>query len=202
MASGIGLGTNDGGYAERMVCDAEMLWRLPDEVELEHGALVEPLAVGLHGIDVSGAAPGRAVCVLGCGPIGAMTLVGLRARGFDGDRRGRAQSRSPRAGERLGAPHAFGLEESTRRSLGALGGRAPEVVIECAGHVSAPGLAVELIAAEGTVALVGMLEEPVPISQLNVMLKEACSAARSPTGRRTSTRRWRCWPPAGCRSRS
>ena len=46
MASGIGLGTNDGGYAERMVCPAEMLWRLPDEVELAHGALVEPLAVG------------------------------------------------------------------------------------------------------------------------------------------------------------
>ena len=56
--------------------------------------------------------------------------------------------------------------------LGALGGRPPEVVIECAGHVSAPGLAVELIAREGTIALVGMLDEPVPISQLNVMLKE------------------------------
>jgi threonine dehydrogenase-like Zn-dependent dehydrogenase len=46
-------------------------------------------------------------------------------------------------------------------------------VSECAGHVDAPGLAVELIAPEGTIALVGMLEEPVPISQLNVMLKEA-----------------------------
>ncbi len=49
----------------------------------------------------------------------------------------------------------------------------PEFVIECAGNVSAPGLAVELIATEGTIALVGMLDEPVPISQLNVMLKEA-----------------------------
>ena len=46
-------------------------------------------------------------------------------------------------------------------------------MIECAGHVSAPGLAIELLAPEGTVALVGMLGEPVPISQLNVMLKEA-----------------------------
>ena len=42
LASGIGLGTNDGGYAERMVCDASMLWRIPAGVELAHGALVEP----------------------------------------------------------------------------------------------------------------------------------------------------------------
>jgi 2-desacetyl-2-hydroxyethyl bacteriochlorophyllide A dehydrogenase len=173
LASGIGLGTNDGGYAERMICDASMLWRLPDQVELAHGALVEPLAVGLHGIDISGAQPGQSVCVLGCGPIGAMTIVGLRARGFENvvviepnpDRRELAT--------RLGAAHAFGLESVHEAVLGAFDGMAPEIVIECAGHVSAPGLAVELIAAEGTIALVGMLDEPVPISQLNVMLKEA-----------------------------
>jgi len=101
------------------------------------------------------------------------TLVGLRARGFENvtviepnpDRRELAL--------KLGAPHAFGLEDVHEAVLGAFGGTPPEVVIECAGHVSAPGLAVELIAAEGTIALVGMLDEPVPISQLNVMLKEA-----------------------------
>jgi len=172
LASGIGLGTNDGGYAERMVCDASMLWRIPAGVELAHGALVEPLAVGLHGIDVSGAVPGQSVCVLGCGPIGAMTLVGLRARGFENvvaiepnhDRRALAL--------RLGAAHALGLDNVHEAVLGALGGTPPEIVIECAGHVTAPGLAVELIGTEGTIALVGMLDEPVPISQLNVMLKE------------------------------
>ena len=140
MSSGIGLGTNDGGYAERMVCDAEMLWRLPDEVELEHGALVEPLAVGLHGIDVSGAEPGQPVCVLGCGPIGAMTLVGLLAPRLRGRRRRRAEPGPPRARDSAsGRPHVTGIEGVHEEVLGALGGRAPEAVIECAGHVSAPG---------------------------------------------------------------
>ena len=173
MASGIGLGTNDGGYAERMVCDAAMLWRLPEDIELVHGALVEPLAVGLHGIDVSGAEPGQPVCVLGCGPIGAMTLVGLRGRGFEDIVVVEPNPGRRELAKRLGAPHVTGLEGVHEAVLGALGGRAPEAVIECAGHVSAPGLAVELVAPEGTIALVGMLEEPVPISQLNVMLKEA-----------------------------
>ncbi|HET6830004.1 MAG TPA: zinc-binding dehydrogenase [Solirubrobacterales bacterium] len=173
MASGIGLGTNDGGYAERVACDAAMLWRLPDAVELEHGALVEPLAVGLHGIDVSGARPEQPVCVLGCGPIGAMTVVGLRARGFTDLVVVEPNPGRRELATRLGAPHVCGLDGVHEAVLGVLGGRAPEAVIECAGHVDAPALAVELVAPEGTVALVGMLEEPVPISQLNVMLKEA-----------------------------
>jgi len=173
MSSGLGLGTNDGGYAERIVCDVEMLWRLPDDVDLEHGALVEPLAVGLHGIDISGARPEQPVCVLGCGPIGAMTLTGLLARGFADIVVVEANERRRGLAERLGAPHVTGPDGVHEAVLGALGGRAPEAVIECVGHVDAPGLAVELVAAEGTVALVGMLEEPVPVSQLNVMLKEA-----------------------------
>jgi (R,R)-butanediol dehydrogenase/meso-butanediol dehydrogenase/diacetyl reductase len=81
MGRGIGLGTNDGGYAETVTVPAEMLWRPPDE--FEHGALIEPLAVALHEIDVSGAQPRQSVCFLGDGPIGVMAVVGLRARGFD-----------------------------------------------------------------------------------------------------------------------
>ena len=136
MGSGIGLGTNDGGYAEQLTVPAEMLWRLPEEIELAHGALVEPLAVGLHGIDVARAEPGQGCVVLGCGPIGAMTLVGLRARGFEQvvvvepneGRRGLA--------ERLGASAAFGLEGVHEAVLAELGAP-PEIVLECAGHVSA-----------------------------------------------------------------
>lgn len=173
MGSGIGLGTHDGGYAEQLTCPAEMLWRLPDEIELAHGALVEPLAVALHGIDVSEAEPGQRVCVLGCGPIGAMAIVGLLARGFEDvvvvePNEGRRELAS-----KLGASVGIGLEEVHEGIIEAFGGALPEVIIECAGHVSAPGLAIELIAPEGTIALLGMLGEPVEISQLNVMLKEA-----------------------------
>ncbi|MFN8152033.1 MAG: zinc-binding dehydrogenase [Solirubrobacterales bacterium] len=173
MEGGIGLGTNDGGYAERMTCPVEMLWRVPDEVELSHGALVEPLAVGLHGIDISGAEPGMNVCVLGCGPIGAMTIVGLRGRGFERVVVIEPNEQRRELALRLGAATALGLEGVHEAVIEAFDGGLPEVVIECAGNVNAPGLAIEILAPEGTVALVGMLEEPVPISQLNVMLKEA-----------------------------
>ena len=44
--------------------------------------LVEPLAVALHGITRSGAAPGDRVMVIGAGPIGALTIAALVARGI------------------------------------------------------------------------------------------------------------------------
>lgn len=173
MAGGVGLGSNDGGYAESMACPAEMLWRIPDDVDLADGALVEPLAVALHGVDVSGAEPGARVCVLGCGPIGAMTVVALRGRGFDGIVVIEPNEHRREFALRLGAAAAIGLDGVHEAVIGAFGGDLPEVVIECAGNVAAPGLAIEILAPEGTAALVGMLAEPVPISQLNVMLKEA-----------------------------
>jgi len=173
MASGIGLGTNDGGYAETVTVPAEMLWRLPEEVELAHGALIEPLAVALHGIEVSGVQPGQSVCVLGCGPIGAMAVVGLRARGFENVVVVEPNEQRRALALKLGASVALGLEGVHEAIIEAFDGSLPEVIIECAGNVSAPGLAIELLAPEGTIALLGMLGEPVPISQLNVMLKEA-----------------------------
>ena len=171
MGSGIGLGTNDGGYAETVTVPAEVLSRLPDE--LAHGALIEPLAVALHGIDVSGAQPGQSVCVLGYGPIGAMAVVGLRARGFDDVVVVEPHEQRRELATRLGASVALGLDGVHEAIIEAFDGALPEVIIECAGNVSAPGLAIELLAPEGTIALLGMLGEPVPISQLNVMLKEA-----------------------------
>lgn len=172
MAGAIGLGANDGAYAELMRCPAEMLRPVPDDVELAHGALAEPLAVALHGIDIAGAQPGDRVCVLGCGPIGAMVIVALRGRGFDGIVAIEPNEERRELARRLGAATALGLDGVHEAVVEAFGGALPDAVIECAGNVAAPALAVELIAPEGTIALVGMLAEPVPISQLSVMLKE------------------------------
>src|SRR5919198_991194 len=51
-SNGLGLGINPGAYAESVVVAQSMLIPLPDALSLEHGALVEPLAVALHGIDI------------------------------------------------------------------------------------------------------------------------------------------------------
>ena len=51
VANGVGLGTGrPGGYAERVVVDAQMLFALPDGVDDRAGTLVEPTAVAVHAL--------------------------------------------------------------------------------------------------------------------------------------------------------
>lgn len=164
--TGIGCGGPHGGLAEYAVVGADRLWRLPDSMPVEHGALVEPLAVALHALDVAG--PCASAAVVGAGPIGALVVAALLARGVPNVA---VVEPNERRRARLGVP-AFGMATVHDDVIGALGGP-PEVVFECAGHPSAPGLALELVAPSGVVALLGVHGEPVAISQLLLMVKEA-----------------------------
>ncbi|HEX3737595.1 MAG TPA: alcohol dehydrogenase catalytic domain-containing protein, partial [Solirubrobacterales bacterium] len=72
---------SDGAFAPFLQIPEYMLVRLPDEVEDERGALLEPLAVGLHALDRGGIRGGEDVVVFGFGPIGAAAALCARAQG-------------------------------------------------------------------------------------------------------------------------
>jgi threonine dehydrogenase-like Zn-dependent dehydrogenase len=72
-----------GGYSERMLLSAPLLLPIPNGLDLKHGALTEPLAVGLHAVNKSNIAPGETALVLGCGPIGIAIIAALRNRGVE-----------------------------------------------------------------------------------------------------------------------
>jgi 2-desacetyl-2-hydroxyethyl bacteriochlorophyllide A dehydrogenase len=170
--AGLGLGANPGAYAESVVARESMLVALPDGLPLEHGALVEPLAVGLHGIDVGEAQRDDRCVVIGAGPIGVMTALALRARGVE---RVLVIEKNERRRERMRSlgVEAVGLDGVHERVIEFFEGELPDVVFECAGNPAAPPLAIELIRSRGVIVLLGVLEEPVEISQLVLMIKEA-----------------------------
>jgi (R,R)-butanediol dehydrogenase / meso-butanediol dehydrogenase / diacetyl reductase len=171
LTSGIGLGERPGAYAEALVVDADMCWELPEGLDLEMGALVEPLAVGLHGLDVGKVRRDDPCVVIGAGPIGVMTALSLTARGVENVV---VVERNDARRERI-ASFGFetvGLDGVHEAAVAALGGL-PRVVFECAGAPAAPNLAIELVAPSGTIVLLGVLDEPVSINQLLLMVKEA-----------------------------
>jgi hypothetical protein len=69
-----------GGYGERMLLHADTCLPVPNGLDLRHAALTEPTAVGLHAVNRSEIAAGDAALVLGCGPVGLMTIAALGAR--------------------------------------------------------------------------------------------------------------------------
>jgi threonine dehydrogenase-like Zn-dependent dehydrogenase len=70
-------------FAERMAVPARNAVKLPEGMPIEHGALVEPLAVGYHALVRGDCRAGEAVLVLGGGPIGQACVLAARRQGAD-----------------------------------------------------------------------------------------------------------------------
>jgi (R,R)-butanediol dehydrogenase/meso-butanediol dehydrogenase/diacetyl reductase len=79
----IGLATKSEGFAETAVVPAQNAIKLPSEIPVELGALVEPYAVGLHATRRSDVNTGDSVAVFGCGPTGLTIIDVLAAAGTD-----------------------------------------------------------------------------------------------------------------------
>jgi L-iditol 2-dehydrogenase len=69
-----GHGSLDGGLREVMAWPTHLLYPLPDSMTAADGAVLEPLGVALHAWDLSHAALGATVAVVGCGPIGLLLV--------------------------------------------------------------------------------------------------------------------------------
>ena len=78
----VGVINVDGAYAHYMVMPAKYLHKLPDDVPLKYGVVLEPVAVCLKGIRKLKAKGGSAACVVGAGSIGNLCAQILRARGL------------------------------------------------------------------------------------------------------------------------
>ena len=78
--------TNDlpAGYSERMLLSAPLALVVPNGLDAQPAALTEPMAVGLHAVNMGRLEPRTdGALVLGCGPIGLAVIAALRLRGIE-----------------------------------------------------------------------------------------------------------------------
>lgn len=174
----IGYHTGTGGFAENVAVPAQQVHALPDGVDLWEGALVEPLAVGLHAVRRSGLQTGDTVAVFGCGPIG---LTAVRAAQTAGAKRifvsEPNESRCEIASE-LGADvtidpfEADPVETIVDATAGGV-----NVALEFAGIESAFNAAIQSTRRGGTIT-VGSLSE----GEISTNVEEIVVAERTITG--------------------
>jgi (R,R)-butanediol dehydrogenase / meso-butanediol dehydrogenase / diacetyl reductase len=167
---GVGLGPYYGAYAETVAAPQASLFRLPDEVSDEHGALAEPLAVGLHGVNLAGANPAELCLVLGGGPIGIMTSLGLRAKGFSKVIVIEPTEVRRDTLSRLGFA-VSDIEGQAENVTDFLGGP-PTVVLDCTGHPLGPPTAIDMVAAAGRIVVVGVPSHPSTVHVMQIAIKE------------------------------
>lgn len=151
-----GQGEFQGAFAEYVKLDAPQLLRLPEGLGLREAALAEPLAVALHGIGLGRVGPDSRVLVTGAGPIGALTLAALRARGVEEVRVSEPLPRRRALALELGAARV--LEPESLEVPGmpfSLVEGACDVAFECSGHPEAFSAALAQLAPGGRLVIVG-----------------------------------------------
>ena len=170
---GLGLGQLPGAYAEFVLCGAKSLFRIPDKLSSREGALVEPLAVGLHGVKRSRLRPGSACVVMGAGPIGLATLIWCRAKGATTVVVSEPAPKRSELALRMGATAVVDPREiNPAHKIRELTGHRPEVIFECVGVKSSLSSAIDMTGIGGQVVVLGVCMEPDEIRPQTCVFKE------------------------------
>jgi len=151
-----GHGGNDGGLRELMTWPTDLLHPIPDSLSDADAAMLEPLGVALHAIDLAHLAIGATVVVVGCGPIGLCMVQLARIAGA-----GTVIAVEPRphrreAAERLGADVVLDDEGAVERIGEATRGLGADAVLEIAGTDAAVDLAIGAARPGARVVLAGI----------------------------------------------
>jgi 2-desacetyl-2-hydroxyethyl bacteriochlorophyllide A dehydrogenase len=153
-----------GAFQTLWTVPAATLFRIPDQLTIEHAALIEPIAVACHDVRLGGVEPGEYAVVMGGGPIG--TLVALVAR-----QAGARVLVSEVNSFRLKLIEGLGFEtinpattDLVRHVNDATGDAGADIVFEVSGAAPAALSMTEVLRVRGRVVMVAVYAKPVPVN--------------------------------------
>ena len=166
------FGLQGGGYAEYALTRPNQCVPLPQGLSLADGAIIEPLAVALHGVNLSGIRKGDKVLVLGAGPIGLATAYWAKRAGASKvavqDISTFQQQRALDMGADVFVVDPADPISSAERGLG---GKA-DIVFECVGIPGLIDQAVSQVRNQGTILLLGLFTKPDTLHTFPMLSKE------------------------------
>jgi L-iditol 2-dehydrogenase len=161
----------NGTFAEYVAVAADFAHLLPDSVDEESGAFVEPLSVGVQACTRAGLKAAGTVAVIGAGPIGLVTMLVARAFGAS------AVYLVDRLASRLSLGAALGAEATIDADAGdpaarideLTNGQGVEYVFDASGSSTACASAPALAGRGGSVTIIGWPEKstfPYPVESI------------------------------------
>ena len=146
----------DGAYAEFILMPERHVFKVADNVPLEHAALVEPAATALYGVKT-----GDVVLVHGTGPIGLAAVQLAKTAGAACVILTGRKDFKLEVGRKLGADVAINiLHEDAGRIISDLTcGKGPHVIIEASGSATAFKQSIEWVRSNGVISVVAFYEQ-------------------------------------------
>ena len=152
-----GHGKTDGALREWLAWNEKSLFPIPDSISEADGALLEPLGIAIHAVDLGKLKAGMTVGVFGCGPIGLLIIQVAKLSGAANIVATDQLAHRVDAAKRFGASEAFLVGEESH--LGGTHGRGVDVAFEAAGRQSAVDDAFDAVMPGGKVVLVGIPDD-------------------------------------------
>lgn len=167
----------DGNLTRYYAHAADFCYKLPDHVTMEEGALLEPLAVGVHACRRAGVGLGSEVLILGAGPIGLVTLLTAKAMGATNITITDMLPNRLTVAKALGATSTLLFEKGSAeadnvRRVHELMGGAPDKTIDCSGAEATARMAILATRSGGCVVLVGMGAAEATLPLVNGLVRE------------------------------
>jgi threonine dehydrogenase-like Zn-dependent dehydrogenase len=162
----------DGGMAEFVKLPVSSLMKLPDSMPARIGALIEPLAVAVHGVSRASLKGVEVAAVLGAGPIGLLTSLVANAQGAP------HIVISDIVPARLELARSLGLlavssGEPLRELVMQLSNNnGADLVFECAGSRSSAIEMTALLRSRGVIVNLSVFKKPVEIDMQTINFKE------------------------------
>ena len=163
----------DGGMAEYYSIPSRLLVH-GEGLSYDELALIEPLAIGAHGIRRAGVVPGEFVLVIGAGPIGLGTMEFARIAGAQVIAMDINDNRLAFCKEKLGIHYTVNALEDAKEQISKItGGDMPTVVIDATGSQKAINSALQFMAHTARLVLIGLQKEEISFSHPEFHKREA-----------------------------
>ena len=146
----------EGGMASYVIRPDQMLYKLPDQMAYEQGAMLEPLSVALHAFHKSGLRPGQKAAILGCGPIAGCVLEVLNASGIEDVYMTDIIPARIEAMKRIGAKDAFDTSSVPADQIAGLLPEEVDCVFDTTCNVAAINGSVSWLKKGGNIVLIGV----------------------------------------------
>lgn len=172
-ALGLAL-TNPGAYAPRTGVRSDMVIKLPNNVNDDEAAMVEPAAVGLHAIHLADIKVGAKVLVIGGGIIGLVSAMFAKMEGASYVAVSETNEGRGAKAVKLGVADEFfnPTKEDFMEKIMEKTGLGFDYVIECCGNDAAVTSAIMTCRPGGKVVLVGVAPAPISIPTVVGVLHE------------------------------
>ena len=172
-AVGLSL-TNPGGYAEITSVRPDLVIKVPDNINDDEVAMIEPAAVSLHAVDLADIEIGDSVLVIGAGIIGDLAAMFAKLNGASYVTISETNAKRGEKAVKLGCADEW-FDAKDPNFVANARKKVPfgyDIVIDCCGNSPAVTSALMCSKPNGKVILVGVSMEPITIPSVMAVMEE------------------------------